>query len=150
MLNAEVETSGQKARPIVREELKRRDWNTHNATLARVRLVCYAPHMAERNEMTAAIQHPLAVTRTELVWEGKYDSAGNRVVPLRVALPFQMVETANESAADRRHSLKLFGQHRQTEWRNRLIWATRNMCCSRAGIRNQNHMSEPRIIAEHH
>src|SRR5271165_7552814 len=68
------------------------------------------------------VQHPLAVTRTELVWEGKYDSAGNRVAPLRVALPFQTVETVNESTADRRHTLELFGQHRPSEWRNRLIW----------------------------
>jgi DNA modification methylase len=60
--------------------------------------------------------------RAELVWEGKYDSAGNRVAPLRVALPFQTVETVNESTADRRHTLELFGQHRQSEWRNRLIW----------------------------
>ncbi len=87
-----------------------------------LRLVCYAPGMAEGNETAAATQHPLAVTRTELVWEGKYDSAGNRVAPLRVALPFQTVETVNESAADRRHTLELFGQHRPTEWRNRLIW----------------------------
>jgi DNA modification methylase len=78
--------------------------------------------MAETNDATATPQHPLAVTRTELVWEGKYDSAGNRVAPLRVALPFQTVETVNESAAARRHTLELFGQHRQSEWRNRLIW----------------------------
>ena len=78
--------------------------------------------MAETNETAAKTQHPLAVTRTELVWEGKYDSAGNRVAPLRVALPFQTVETVNESAVDRRHTLELFGQHRQSEWRNRLIW----------------------------
>jgi adenine-specific DNA-methyltransferase len=78
--------------------------------------------MAETNANAAKTQHPLAVTRTELVWEGKYDSAGNRVAPLRVALPFQTVETVNESAADRRHTLELFGQHRQSEWRNRLVW----------------------------
>jgi hypothetical protein len=60
--------------------------------------------------------------RTELVWEGKYDADGRRAAPLRVSLPFQTVETVNESAADRRHTLELFGQHRQTEWRNRLIW----------------------------
>jgi DNA modification methylase len=76
----------------------------------------------EPNAAAAKTQHPLAVTRTELVWEGKYDSAGNRVAPLRVALPFQTVETVNESAAARRHTLELFGQHRQSEWRNRLIW----------------------------
>ena len=78
--------------------------------------------MPESTGTGAKTQHPLAVTRTELVWEGKYDSAGNRVAPLRVALPFQTVETVNESAADRRHTLELFGQHRPTEWRNRLIW----------------------------
>ena len=87
-----------------------------------MRLVCYASHMAETDETAAKTQHPLAVTRTELVWEGKYDSAGNRVAPLRVPLPFQTVETVNESTADRRHTLELFGQHRQSEWRNRLIW----------------------------
>src|ERR1017187_7213229 len=69
--------------------------------------------MAERTETATEIKHPLAVTRAELVWEGKYDSAGNRVAPLRVALPFQTVETVNESAAARRHTLELFGQHRQ-------------------------------------
>src|ERR1700678_2843553 len=78
--------------------------------------------MAERNETAGKTQHPLAVSRTELVWEGKYDTAGNRVTPLRVALPFQTVETVNESTADRRHTLELFGQHQPSEWRNRLIW----------------------------
>ncbi|MGD0815157.1 MAG: hypothetical protein ABSA83_16280 [Verrucomicrobiota bacterium] len=68
--------------------------------------------MAERNESAAGTQQPLAVTRTELGWEGKYDSAGNRVAPLRVAFPFQTVETVNESTADGRHTLELFGQHR--------------------------------------
>ena len=32
--------------------------------------------MAETNATAAKTQHPLAVTWTELVWEGKYDSAG--------------------------------------------------------------------------
>jgi hypothetical protein len=49
--------------------------------------------MAETNETAAKTQHPLAVTRTEVVWEGKYDSAGSRVASLRMALPFQTVET---------------------------------------------------------
>jgi len=39
---------------------------------------------------------------TELICDGKYDKSGNRVAPLRVALPFQTVETVNESAEDRR------------------------------------------------
>ncbi len=67
--------------------------------------------------------HPLAVKRTELVWEGKYDVAGQRVAPVRVTLPFQTVETVNESAADR-EALALFAGRitEKTPWRNRLIW----------------------------
>jgi adenine specific DNA methylase Mod len=41
---------------------------------------------------------------------------------VRVALPFQTIETVNESAADRLRTLDLFAAGRQTEWRNRLIW----------------------------
>jgi hypothetical protein len=41
---------------------------------------------------------------TELIWEGKYDDAGGKLAPLRVALPFQTVETVNESARDRQLS----------------------------------------------
>ena len=44
-------------------------------------------------------------TKTELVWDGKYDAQGQRVAPLRVALPFQTVETVNESAQDREKNL---------------------------------------------
>src|SRR5437667_907122 len=59
--------------------------------------------------------------RAELIWDGKYDAAGRRVAPLRVALPFQTVETVNESAQDRQRSLFAPG-FREEEWRNRLIW----------------------------
>jgi adenine-specific DNA-methyltransferase len=58
---------------------------------------------------------------TELIWEGKYVD-GKRQSPVRVALPFQTIETVNESAADRRRTLELFASGRPTEWRNRLIW----------------------------
>ena len=58
----------------------------------------------------------------ELVWDGKYDKDGRRTASLRVALPFQTVETVNESAQERQRSLDLFGAG-DTEWRNRLIWA---------------------------
>lgn len=60
---------------------------------------------------------------TELHWEGKYKD-GKKVAPVRLALPFQTVETINESAADRKRNLEsLFGNpNKQTEWRNRLIW----------------------------
>jgi hypothetical protein len=60
--------------------------------------------------------------RAELVWEGKYDAAGRRVAPLRVALPFQTVETVNESAQDRQRNLQFGPGFREEEWRNRLIW----------------------------
>lgn len=68
--------------------------------------------------------HPLALKKTELIWEGKYDAEGKRVAPLRVALPFQTVETVNESTQERQKNL-LFGSSTssdQMEWRNRLIW----------------------------
>jgi len=58
----------------------------------------------------------------ELVWEGKYDKDGKRAAPLRVALPFQTVETVNESAQQRQRTLDLFAAGRDAEWRNRLIW----------------------------
>lgn len=58
----------------------------------------------------------------ELIWDGKYDSNGARTAPLRVALPFQTVETVNESVQDRQRSLDLFGGGKPTDWRNRLIW----------------------------
>lgn len=59
---------------------------------------------------------------TELIWEGKYDAKGQRVAPLRVSLPFQTVETINESAQERQRSLDLFARGGDSEWRNRLIW----------------------------
>ncbi len=58
----------------------------------------------------------------ELVWKGKYDENNRKVSPLRVALPFQDVETLNESTKDRMRMKSLFEQGKPTEWRNRLIW----------------------------
>lgn len=55
----------------------------------------------------------------ELIWDGKYDANGRRVAPLRLKLPFQTVETVNESAELRQRSL--FGGGKR-EWQNRLIW----------------------------
>jgi DNA modification methylase len=57
----------------------------------------------------------------ELIWAGKYDGAGKRTAPLRVALPFQTVETVNESAQERQRSL-FSGDEQSPDWRNRLIW----------------------------
>ncbi len=59
---------------------------------------------------------------SELIWDGKYDLGGKRSAPVRVALPFQTVETVNESAQQRQQSLDLFAADGATDWRNRLIW----------------------------
>jgi DNA modification methylase len=59
---------------------------------------------------------------TELIWDGKYDDKGRKVAPPRIALPFQTVETVNESAAARDLNHELFSTGQATEWRNRLIW----------------------------
>lgn len=60
---------------------------------------------------------------TELTWEGKYKD-GKKVAPVRIALPFQTIETINESAADRqKRQNSLFNQKQEAgDWRNRLIW----------------------------
>ena len=41
------------------------------------------------------------ITRTELVWPGKYNEDGTRKEVPRVSLPFQVIETVNESRATR-------------------------------------------------
>ena len=58
---------------------------------------------------------------TELVWDGKYKN-GKKQGPVRIALPFQTIETVNETAQERQRSLELFTGRREAEWRNRLIW----------------------------
>jgi 16S rRNA G966 N2-methylase RsmD len=57
----------------------------------------------------------------ELLWDGKYRDK-TRVAPVRIELPFQTVETVNESARDRARTLELFASGGSTQWRNRLIW----------------------------
>ena len=74
------------------------------------------------------------VTRTELVWPGKYNEDGTlREVP-RVNLPFQVIETVNESRATREAKREgvqssLFdiydgkeGDSFEDGWKNKLIW----------------------------
>jgi len=58
---------------------------------------------------------------TELVWDGKYKD-GKKASPLRISLPFQDVETVNESAQERQKMLDLFSSGGSADWRNRLIW----------------------------
>jgi DNA modification methylase len=57
------------------------------------------------------------------VWDRKYDKSGAKSAPVQVALPFQTIETLNESSQQRQKSIELFLNRRgEEEWRNRLIW----------------------------
>ena len=73
------------------------------------------------------------ITKTELVWPGKYNEDGTLKEVPRVNLPFQVIETVNESRATREAqkatSLGLFDVYEGNEgdtfeagWRNKLIW----------------------------
>ena len=74
------------------------------------------------------------VTKTELVWPGKYGEDGARRETPRVNLPFQVIETVNESRAGREarkdgSQQSLFDVYEGKEgdtfeegWRNKLIW----------------------------
>ena len=79
------------------------------------------------------------ITRTELVWPGKYDEEGNLVPPRRVSLPFQVIERVSETRATRQqreaekkgHVATLFDYWQEEKeqttdqndgWRNKLIW----------------------------
>ena len=66
------------------------------------------------------------ITKPELIWPGKYDAEGNRVIDRGVALPFQVVETIREGRASREKGYirDLFSAKPSTQddWRNKLIW----------------------------
>jgi adenine-specific DNA-methyltransferase len=73
------------------------------------------------------------ITKTELVWPGKYNEDGTLKEAPRVSLPFQVIETVNESRATREAqkatTLGLFDVYEGKEgdtfedgWRNKLIW----------------------------
>ncbi len=74
------------------------------------------------------------ITKTELVWPGKYNEDGTRREVPRVSLPFQVIETVNESRATRETKKggaqgTLFDVYEGKEgdtfeagWRNKLIW----------------------------
>jgi len=76
----------------------------------------------------------IQVTKTELVWPGKYNEDGTLKEVPRVHLPFQVIERVNESRATREtqkagKQLSLFDVYQGTEgstfedgWRNKLIW----------------------------
>ena len=74
------------------------------------------------------------VTKTELVWPGKYNEAGTPKEVPRVTLPFQVIETVGESRATREAQkagvqASLFDVYEGKEgdtfeegWKNKLIW----------------------------
>ena len=75
----------------------------------------------------------IQITRTELVWPGKYNADGTRREVPRVNLPFQVIETINESRATREAKKvahpTLFdiwegkeGDTFEAGWKNKLIW----------------------------
>ena len=73
------------------------------------------------------------ITKTELVWPGKYNEDGTLKEVPRVSLPFQVIETFNESRATREErkteTMTLFevyqgkeGETFEEGWKNKLIW----------------------------
>ena len=74
------------------------------------------------------------ITKTELVWPGKYNEDGILKEVPRVSLPFQVIETVNESRATREVKKEpwqglLFDVYAGSEgdtfeegWKNKLIW----------------------------
>ena len=74
------------------------------------------------------------ITKTELVWPGKYNEDGTLKEVPRVSLPFQVIETVNENRATREAKKGgvqggLFevydgkeGDTFEAGWRNKLIW----------------------------
>ena len=76
----------------------------------------------------------ISVTKTELVWPGKYNEDGTLRETPRVSLPFQVIETVNESRATQEAKAPgtqptLFDVYQGNEgdtfedgWRNKLIW----------------------------
>ncbi|MCS7056189.1 MAG: site-specific DNA-methyltransferase, partial [Thermoflexales bacterium] len=77
----------------------------------------------------------IEITKTELVWPGKYNEDGTLKEVPRVSLPFQVIETINESRAtrearkEREKRPTLFDIYEGKEgdtfedgWKNKLIW----------------------------
>ena len=75
----------------------------------------------------------IEITKTELVWPGKYNEDGTLKEVPHVSLPFQVIETVNESRATREEKKEkgplLFDIYKGKEgdtfeegWKNKLIW----------------------------
>jgi adenine-specific DNA-methyltransferase len=94
----------------------------------------------EQGQAPVRLPDPLAgmmrVTRTELVWPGKYNEDGSLKEVPRVNLPFQVIETVNETRATREALTQKGGIQRslfdiyeanegdtfEDGWKNKLIW----------------------------
>jgi DNA modification methylase len=94
----------------------------------------------QNNQQPAHVRLPdppagmMRVTRTELVWPGKYNEDGSIKEVPRVRLPFQVIETVNETRATREAKKGgiqggLFdvwegkeGDSFEDGWKNKLIW----------------------------
>src|SRR5690606_33606658 len=80
----------------------------------------------ERTRRKRTTMPNIDITKPELIWPGKYDEQGNRVINRGVALPFQVVETIQEGRATREPGRvsDLFSAQPSgnDEWRNKLIW----------------------------
>jgi adenine-specific DNA-methyltransferase len=63
----------------------------------------------------------IEITRTELVWPGKYDGDGSLVPARRVSLPFQIIERVNETRATREAKMPQEGDTFEEGWKNKLI-----------------------------
>ena len=88
--------------------------------------------MRGRGRGVAKRDYPtIRVERTQLVWPSKFDQAGNVRPVEKTILPFQVVETVNESKADREASLLFRQRGEEPEgWRNRLIWGDNKVIMS--------------------
>jgi adenine-specific DNA-methyltransferase len=76
----------------------------------------------------------IEITKTELVWPGKYNEDGTLAEIPRISLPFQVIETVNETRATREAKKggvqqTLFdvwegkeGETFEAGWRNKIIW----------------------------
>ena len=76
----------------------------------------------------------IEVTKTELVWPGKYNEDGTGKEVPRASLPFQIIERVNESRATREAQKRPIqpglsdvwegkeGSTFEEGWRNKLIW----------------------------
>jgi len=75
----------------------------------------------------------IEITKTELVWPGKYNEDGTRKEVERVHLPFQVIETVNETRATRERKKAKAGTFFEVwdakegdtfeeGWKNKLIW----------------------------